>query len=182
MASFSLFKFFKKRKITLRQELWITLLVVIFVGFISSVLISTNSARNYFSTQLYLKNVDNASSLALMISQLEKDPVELELLVSATFDTGHYKRIELQDPNGEIIVKRLFTDTLENTAPAWFRAVYGLNVQPGVGQVNNGWQQFGTLFVESHSQYAEQALWESALKLFFSGGLFCPCHKCVFIT
>ena len=168
MASFSLFKFFKKRKITLRQELWITLLVVIFVGFISSVLISTNSARNYFSTQLYLKNVDNASSLALMISQLEKDPVELELLVSATFDTGHYKRIELQDPNGEVIVKRVFTDTLENTAPAWFRAVYGLNVQPGVGQVNNGWQQFGTLFVESHSQYAEQALWESALKLFFS--------------
>ena len=103
MASFSLFKFFKKRKITLRQELWITLLVVIFVGFISSVLISTNSARNYFSTQLYLKNVDNASSLALMISQLEKDPVELELLVSATFDTGHYKRIELQDPNGEVM-------------------------------------------------------------------------------
>ncbi|MBB1330533.1 EAL domain-containing protein [Pseudoalteromonas sp. SR43-7] len=168
MASFSLSKYLKKRKITLRQELWIALLIVIFVGFISSVLISTNSAKSYFSTQLYLKNVDNASSLALMISQLDKDPVELELLVSATFDTGHYKRIELQNPNGEVIVKRTFTDELKATAPQWFRAVYGLNVQPGVGQVNNGWQQFGTLFIESHSQYAEQALWESALKLFFS--------------
>ncbi|MBB1337003.1 LapD/MoxY N-terminal periplasmic domain-containing protein [Pseudoalteromonas sp. SR44-2] len=168
MASFSLSKYLKKRKITLRQELWIALLIVIFVGFISSVLISTNSAKSYFSTQLYLKNVDNASSLALMISQLDKDPVELELLVSATFDTGHYKRIELQDPNGEVIVKRTFTDELKATAPQWFRAMYGLNVQPGVGQVNNGWQQFGTLFIESHSQYAEQALWESALKLFFS--------------
>lgn len=168
MASFSLSKYLKKRKITLRQELWIALLIVIFVGFISSVLISTNSAKSYFSTQLYLKNVDNASSLALMISQLDKDPVELELLVSATFDTGHYKRIELQNPNGEVIVKRTFTDELKATAPQWFRAMYGLNVQPGVGQVNNGWQQFGTLFIESHSQYAEQALWESALKLFFS--------------
>ncbi|MBB1451002.1 EAL domain-containing protein [Pseudoalteromonas sp. SG43-1] len=168
MASFSLSKYLKKRKITLRQELWIALLIVIFVGFISSVLISTNSAKNYFSTQLYLKNVDNASSLALMISQLDKDPVELELLVSATFDTGHYKRIELQNPNGEVIVKRTFTDELKATAPQWFKAMYGLNVQPGVGQVNNGWQQFGTLFIESHSQYAEQALWESALKLFFS--------------
>lgn len=168
MASFSLSKYLKKRKITLRQELWIALLIVIFVGFISSVLISTNSAKSYFSTQLYLKNVDNASSLALMISQLDKDPVELELLVSATFDTGHYKRIELQNPNGEVIVKRTFTDELEATAPQWFRAMYGLNVQPGVGQVDDGWQQFGTLFIESHSQYAEQALWESALKLFFS--------------
>ncbi|EGI72332.1 GGDEF and EAL domain proteins [Pseudoalteromonas distincta] len=168
MASFSLSKYLKKRKITLRQELWIALLIVIFVGFISSVLISTNSAKSYFSTQLYLKNVDNASSLALMISQLDKDPVALELLVSATFDTGHYKRIELQNPNGEVIVKRTFTDELKATAPQWFRAMYGLNVQPGVGQVNNGWQQFGTLFIESHSQYAEQALWESALKLFFS--------------
>ena len=168
MASFSLFKYFKKRKITLRQELWIALLIVIFVGFISSVLISTNSAKSYFSTQLYLKNVDNASSLALMISQLDKDPVELELLVSATFDTGHYKRIELQNPNGEVIVKRVFTDELELTAPRWFKTLYKLNVQPGIGQVNNGWQQFGTLFVESHSQYAEQALWQSALKLFFS--------------
>jgi len=168
MASFSLSNYFKKRKITLRQELWIALLIVIFVGFVSSVLISTNSAKSYFSTQLYLKNVDNASSLALMISQLDKDPVELELLVSATFDTGHYKRIELQDPNGEVIIKRTFTDELEASAPNWFKAIYGLNVQPGVGQVNNGWQQFGTLFIESHSQYAEQALWESALKLFFS--------------
>ena len=76
MASFSLSKYLKKRKITLSQELWIALLIVIFVGFISSVLISTNSAKSYFSTQLYLKNVDNASSLALMISQLDKDPVE----------------------------------------------------------------------------------------------------------
>lgn len=168
MASFSLSKYLKKRKITLRQELWIALLIVIFVGFISSVLISTNSAKSYFSTQLYLKNVDNASSLALMISQLDKDPVELELLVSATFDTGHYKLIELQDPNGEVIVKRTFTDELKATAPQWFRSIYALNVEPGVGQVNDGWQQFGTLFIESHSQYAEQALWESALKLFFS--------------
>ncbi|MBH0057317.1 EAL domain-containing protein [Pseudoalteromonas sp. SWXJZ94C] len=168
MASFSLFKYLKKRKITLRQELWIALLIVIFVGFISSVLISTNSAKNYFSTQLYLKNVDNASSLALMISQLDKDPVELELLVSATFDTGHYKRIELQSPSSEVIVKRTFEDDLEIMAPKWFKFLYQLNVLPGVAQVNDGWQQFGTLYVESHSQYAEQALWQSALKLFFS--------------
>lgn len=168
MASFSLLKFLKKRKITLKQELWLALLVVILVGFISSVLISTNSAKNYFSTQLYLKNVDNANSLALMISQLDKDPVGLEILISATFDTGHYKRIELQDPNGEIIVKRIFTDELVSSVPSWFQALYKLNVQAGVGQVNDGWQQFGTLFVESHSQYLEQALWKSVFKLFVS--------------
>ncbi|MEH6393600.1 bifunctional diguanylate cyclase/phosphodiesterase [Pseudoalteromonas sp.] len=134
----------------------------------SSLLISTYSAKSYFSSQLYLKNVDNANSLALMMSQLDKDLVSLELLISATFDTGHYQRIELQNPAGEVIVKREFTGDFDTATPDWFHHIYHLNVAPGVSQVNDGWSQFGTLFLESHSQYTEQALWQSAVRLFFS--------------
>ncbi|MCQ8877406.1 EAL domain-containing protein [Pseudoalteromonas shioyasakiensis] len=168
MAFFSLFKRNRKSSITLRQELWLAILVVILVGFISSLLISTYSAKNYFSSQLYLKNVDNANNLALMISQLEKDPVSLELLISATFDTGHYQRIELQDPTGEVIAKRVFSGDFDTSTPDWFHHLYHLDVAPGVSQVNDGWSQFGTVFLESHSQYTEQALWQSAVRLFFS--------------
>ncbi|MGR3983456.1 MULTISPECIES: bifunctional diguanylate cyclase/phosphodiesterase [unclassified Pseudoalteromonas] len=166
MSFMSLFK--RESKITLRQELWLAILVVIIIGFVSSVLISTYSAKQYFSSQLYLKNIDNANGLALMLSQLHKDHVELELLISATFDTGHYQRIELQDPQGEPIVKRVFSGEFDTSAPLWFHHLYQLHVMPGVAQVSDGWQQFGTLYVESHSQYTEQALWESAIRLFWS--------------
>ena len=166
MSFMSLFK--RESKITLRQELWLAILVVIIIGFASSVFISTYSAKQYFSSQLYLKNIDNANGLALMLSQLHKDHVELELLISATFDTGHYQRIELQDPQGEPIVKRVFSGEFDTSAPLWFHHLYQLHVMPGVAQVSDGWQQFGTLYVESHSQYTEQALWESAIRLFWS--------------
>eukprot|EP01093_Parvamoeba_rugata_P000977 TRINITY_DN1118_c0_g1_i1.p1 TRINITY_DN1118_c0_g1~~TRINITY_DN1118_c0_g1_i1.p1 ORF type:complete len:662 (+),score=134.05 TRINITY_DN1118_c0_g1_i1:1720-3705(+) len=166
MSFISLFK--RNKRITLRQELWLAILVVIIIGFVSSVLISTYSAKHYFTSQLYLKNVDNANSLALMLSQLHKDPVELELLISATFDTGHYQRIELQNPQGETIIKRVFSGEFDTSAPDWFHHFYHLQVMPGIAQVSDGWQQFGTLYLESHSQYTEQALWESAVRLFFS--------------
>ena len=166
MSFISLFK--RNKSITLRQQLWVAILMVIFIGFVSSVLISTYSAKHYFSSQLYLKNIDNANSLALMLSQLHKDPIELELLISATFDTGHYQRIELQNPQGETVIKRVFNGEFDTTAPNWFHHFYHLQVKPGIAQVSDGWQQFGTLYLESHSQYTEQALWESAVRLFFS--------------
>ncbi|MFU2508094.1 LapD/MoxY N-terminal periplasmic domain-containing protein [Pseudoalteromonas sp. ASV78] len=166
MSFISLFK--RNKSITLRQELWLAILAVIIIGFVSSVLISTYSAKHYFNSQLYLKNIDNANGLALMLSQLHKDPVELEILISATFDTGHYQRIELQNPQGEAIIKRVFSGEFDTTAPVWFQHFYQLQVMPGVAQVSDGWQQFGTLYVESHTQYTEQALWASTVRLFFS--------------
>lgn len=167
----SFFSFFNKRtrsQITLRQELWIAILAVIVIGFISSVLISIYSAKDYFSEQLYLKNVDNANNLALMISQQQKDPVELELLIAATFDTGYYQRIEVQNPGGATLVKRIFKGELNTNVPQWFSYMYNLDVAPGIAQINDGWQQYGTLYVESHSEYTEQALWQSAVRLLFS--------------
>jgi len=53
MSFISLFK--RNKRITLRQELWLAILVVIIIGFVSSVLISTYSAKHYFTSQLYLK-------------------------------------------------------------------------------------------------------------------------------
>lgn len=166
MNFMSLFK--RNKSITLRQQLWLAILVVIIIGFASSVLISTYSAQQYFSSQLYLKNIDNANTLALTLSQINKDPVDIELLISATFDNGHYQRIELQNPQGGVIVKREFNGELEASVPLWFQHFYNLDVSPGIAQVSEGWQQFGTLYVQSHTQYTEQALWESAIRLFWS--------------
>src|SRR5690606_39970679 len=53
------------------------------------------------------------ASLALSLTQLEKDPVTLELLISAQFDTGHYQRITLTDPNNQAVINRVFNQTTE---------------------------------------------------------------------
>ncbi|WP_404338815.1 LapD/MoxY N-terminal periplasmic domain-containing protein [Pseudoalteromonas mariniglutinosa] len=168
VSIFNALKRNKNKTITLQQQLRIVILTGVFIGFISSVLISTESAKDYFATQLRLKNLDNANSLALMLSQMDKDPVEIELLISATFDTGHYSRIELVDPEHKPIIQRVYNDQFQQNTPRWFRYLYQLDVAPGVAKVSNGWQQFGTLYVESHSEYTEDALWNSAVKLFFS--------------
>lgn len=89
---------------SLLKQLWIAVAVIMALAFGGSFVVSTLSAQNYLNQQLYLKNLDNANSLALSMSQVADDPVMVELLLSAQFDSGHYQFIRLTDPNGEIIV------------------------------------------------------------------------------
>lgn len=143
---------------TLTRQLWILILVIIVLAFIGSFIVSGFSARNYYTEQLTVKNIDNAASLALSLSQMDKDPVTLELMIAAQFDTGHYERIELVDPDGQTIKLRQHAD-IEAEVPAWFARTMDLDIPPGVAQVQDGWHQFGTLYIESQSAYALAALW-----------------------
>ena len=151
---------------SLIRQLWIAVALMMSIAFISSFSISTYKAKSYFEEQLLLKNIDNASSLALTLSQLEKDPVTIELLIAAQFDTGHYQRIELIDPDGNTVQKRLFDGDESMSVPDWFIAFASLNIEAGVAQVQDGWFQFGTLYVESHTSFAYQALWTTTRDLF----------------
>ena len=151
---------------SLIRQLWIAVALMMSIAFISSFSISTYKAKDYFEEQLLLKNIDNANSLALTLSQLEKDPVTLELLIAAQFDTGHYQRIELIDPEGNSVQKRVFDGDDSLGVPDWFTRFASLEIKPGVAQVQDGWFQFGTLFVESHTRFAYQALWATTRDLF----------------
>ena len=57
---------------SLIRQLWIAIAVVTLLAFSGSLVLSTLSARQYLEEQLRLKNVDNATSLALSMSQLPK--------------------------------------------------------------------------------------------------------------
>lgn len=151
---------------SLIRQLWIAVVVMMTLAFVSSFLISTHKAKSYFEEQLLLKNIDNANSLALTLSQIEKDPVTLELIIAAQFDTGHYQRIALLDPQGDPIQQRVFQGDSDTGIPNWFRRYAHLSIEPGVAQVQDGWFQFGTLYVESHSRFAYQALWTTTRDLF----------------
>lgn len=143
---------------TLTKQLWLVIFVLMTLVFISSFLISVYTARNYFLEQLTVKNIDNATNLALSLSQLDKDPTSIELMISAQFDAGHYKRIELTSPDGETIQSRKQSET-EAEVPSWFSSLMALEVPPGVAQVQDGWKQYGTLRIESETAYALRALW-----------------------
>jgi len=157
---------------SLIKQLWIAIAIVMSLAFGGSLVVSTLSARHYLEQQLYIKNLDNATSLALSLSQMPKDPVTVELQISAQFDAGHYRMIRLTSPGGEVLVERIYTDA-ELGAPQWFAAMFPIEVRAGLAQVQDGWRQFGTLTLESHSRYAYDALWNATLQLlawFLIGG------------
>lgn len=160
---------------TLTKQLWLAVVAVMTIAFGISFLVSAWSAKTYLEDQLRLKNVDNANSLALSMSQMEKDPVLIELLVSAQFDIGHYKQIKLVSPTGKIMIERVSDDAL-GTVPGWFVRLIPLTVQPGVAQVQDNWRQYGTLTVISNNGFAYQALWSGNLRLllwFLAGAALC---------
>ena len=154
---------------SLIKQLWIAIIVMLLLALGGSFAISILSAKSYLEEQLRIKNMDNANTLALSMSQMEKDPVTFELLVSAQFDTGHYEVISLIDPEKNILVSRRYeeitTDAQSITVPTWFTKLVNFDAAPGIAQVQDGWKQYGTLVVKSHSRYAWQALWKSTSQL-----------------
>ncbi|HEY7885172.1 MAG TPA: LapD/MoxY N-terminal periplasmic domain-containing protein, partial [Cellvibrionaceae bacterium] len=151
---------------SLTKQLWIAIIIILLSALGGSFFISTLSARHYLEQQLQLKNIDNATSLALSMSQLEKDPVTLELLIAAQFDSGHYEYIRFTDPKGGVIAERHYASTTEaSRVPHWFSLLLTIDVTPGTAKVQDGWQQYGTIELQSHSDYAIASLWQSTLKL-----------------
>jgi diguanylate cyclase (GGDEF)-like protein len=160
---------------TLTKQLWLAVAAIMTLAFGISFLVSAWSAKNYLEDQLQLKNIDNANSLALSMSQIEKDPVLIELMISAQFDIGHYKQIKLTSPSGEVMVEQV-SDAVADNVPAWFVRLIPLHTEPGIAQVQDGWRQYGTLTVSSQNRFAYQALWEGNRRLlewFLASALLC---------
>ncbi len=65
---------------SLFRQLMLAVLLSTLLSFMGSALVSLFSSRHYLEQQLILKNEDNASALALLMTQQSKDPVTMELL------------------------------------------------------------------------------------------------------
>jgi len=147
---------------SLIKQLWLAILFTVTLASVGSFILSTLSSKNYLEEQLQTKNIDNVTSLALSMSQLKKDPVTLDLLLSAQFDSGHYRYIGLFDPNGKLISERV--NAISHTkAPKWFTKHVPIRVHAGVADVQNGWQQYGSLVLESDVNFAYDRLWDATL-------------------
>jgi len=149
---------------SLIKQLWLAIALVMSVAFGGSLVVSVMSARHYLEQQLQVKNIDNATSLALSLTQLDKDPVTVELQIAAQFDMGHYQFIRITSPAGKVMVEKVFQGELEG-APQWFARLIPVHAQPGQALIQDGWKQYGTLTLASHDQYVYKSLWDGTLEL-----------------
>ncbi|MES2579773.1 MAG: EAL domain-containing protein [Pseudomonadota bacterium] len=147
---------------SLNKKLWLAIVYILILASGGSFTLSTIFSKHYLEEQLQFKNIDNATSLALSMSQLQKDSATIDLLISAQFDSGHYKYIGLLDPSGKLITERINTNS-ETKAPKWFTQIFPIKAEIGVAEVQDGWSQYGTLHVESNPNFAYDELWESTL-------------------
>lgn len=149
---------------SLFRQIWLAVIASTVIAFAGSFLASMLTARHYLEQQLAIKNNDNAASLALSISQLEKDPITIELQVAAIFDSGQYAVVRLTDPNGRTMIEKT-SPPLAGNVPDWFVRIFPIASAPGQAQISNGWNQFATIELISHSHFAYQELWRGAFKL-----------------
>lgn len=147
------------------RQLWLAIILSTLLALSGSLLASLLSARSYLEEQLSIKNSDNASALALALSQGQVDPTTVELTAAALFDSGHYELVRVNDAFGKTMVERLSQGD-QSTAPAWFMRVLPLDAKVGSAQITSGWKQFGTVNLKSHSRFAYDALWSSSKEMF----------------
>jgi EAL domain-containing protein (putative c-di-GMP-specific phosphodiesterase class I)/GGDEF domain-containing protein len=149
---------------SLIKQLWLSVITMMVLAFGGSFIITMIFSKNYLEEQLQTKNLDNANSLALSMSQMDKDPVGIDLLIAAQFDSGHYTSINLVDPQGNVISERIRASN-GMKVPGWFTRLIPIEVSPGKAQIQDGWSQYGTLTVVSDVRFAYEALWHGCLMM-----------------
>ena len=148
---------------SLIRQVWLLLLATVLLSFIGSIGVATTSARDLLQTQVRQKNSDNAAALALALSQQNGDGELMALLMTAQFDTGYYRRVQLRSADGKLTFSRE-VGVPSGAAPAWFVQMVPISSQPGTAQVSDGWRALGQVLVESQVSYVHDALWSSTLR------------------
>ena len=148
---------------SLIRQVWFLVLGVVLAALLGSVAISAGSMRALLQTQLQTKNSDNATALALALSQQGGDAQLMELLISAQFDAGYYQRLRWRRADGTVAFERSAPERASR-APAWFVALTPIAVPPGLAQVSDGWKAAGSIEVLSQTAYAHDELWRATLR------------------
>lgn len=146
-----------------RQLLLFSLLILI--GLCTGLWIGElQRTRHFLINQLESHAQDTATSLGLSLSTLAHgtDIPAMEAMISALFDRGYYRHIQLRDIHGTVLIERLNDVTVDHV-PSWFIRLTPLTVPRAEAMLMQGWQQTGMVVVESHPGYAYQTLWDSVL-------------------
>ncbi len=151
---------------TLYRQLFLFILFLFVFFFTVAWLAKIESTRSFLMNQLQSNAQDTATSLGLSVSSYAEDGdlAAVETMVNAVFDRGYYTSVRYQDSTGNVLVERSQPVTLENV-PEWLFDLIHLKTPEANAKVMEGWQQTGTIFVQSHPGYAYKTLWETAVRM-----------------
>ena len=149
---------------SLYRQLILAIILSSILALLGSVLTSTIGTRSYLIEQLRVKNQDNASALAISLSQTVDDPIKAELAIAAQFDSGNYKLVRFENNQGRVMLEKRASDAVSGV-PQWFMEILPIQVPAGHAQVTKGWTQIGSVTLESHSAYAYRSLWASSIRM-----------------
>lgn len=150
---------------SLLRQLWLSVSAAMLLILLGTLFVSVYTARGYLEQQLLTQSNDGASALALSITQQGTDPGTVETLVNATFDSGHYMIVRYTLASGEVGVERAALPPA-GKVPGWFMQIFPLHAEPGRALVSQGWHQAGEVFIQSHTQFAHEALWRGSVVMF----------------
>ena len=166
---------------SMQRQIWLAIVMTAFIAFGGGLVSSVINAKTYLESQLTQKNTDNAHALALTISHSNPNKANAEAAVNAMFDSGHYEFIEIRDAENKTITERYAedespkNDKQEIESQKFKHLAKLIPIRPVMGnaEINNGWKQFGTVYVSSNSDFAyatlHRTIFQSSLAMLAAG-------------
>jgi diguanylate cyclase (GGDEF)-like protein len=157
---------------TLYRQISFSIILLFILGFLGTIIISTNNLRTFLVTQLESHAQDTATSLGLSLSphmQTQDMPI-ITSMVDAIFNHGDYMKITVTSINGDLLLERSNAVTSEEV-PDWFINAISLQAPAAEALVMSGWKQAATVEVTSHPGHAYKEIWNNTvdtLKLFLA--------------
>ncbi|KTD82816.1 EAL domain-containing protein [Legionella waltersii] len=151
---------------TLTKKLAVGVLIMLFLVFIGTYLITMNNARNFFIQQVESNAQDTATSLGLSLSQplISHDLPTINSMVNAVFDRGYFSSIKLKNMKGKILVSK--TQPSQHwDIPNWFVNLVSWPTSEKTSLVMDGWMQAGVVVVAGDPSYVYVSLWRNAVEM-----------------
>ncbi|GAV19998.1 RNase E specificity factor CsrD [Mariprofundus micogutta] len=148
---------------TLSRQLYILILSVSVMMGAGTWLISVDNTRTYLMLQMATQTQNTADSLGLSLvpHMKARDIAVMDTMINAVFDSGYYKSLSLKSMQGEVLIERENTSSIEDV-PEWFINGLKLDSPQASSIITTGWTQSGTLNLEAHPGFAYKKLWDTS--------------------
>ncbi|UAK71843.1 LapD/MoxY N-terminal periplasmic domain-containing protein [Aeromonas enteropelogenes] len=143
--------------------------VLFLIGAVLLLLLEITTVRQSIIDQMSanLETAITALGLVLQGTLLNDDKVLAETIVNAMFDGGFVSAVTLVDPDGQILLNKVFQSSQQNV-PSWLPSVIDMPPVRSEQELTDGWRILGTLTLEGHSGYAYQHLWNAISRTGFA--------------
>ena len=158
-----------KTGISLRTQLYSLVIGIALITFIGASWVSVDTTRTYLNEQMKSHAQDAATSVGLSISPYMggENPMIVETMVVAIFDSGYYQKVSLTDVDDKVIMSRE-NNRLIDGVPSWFINFFELTPPIMSSEVSNGWNIAGIISFQSHVGSSYLKLWQHAINNFYS--------------